>query len=163
MPFEPKDESELRDEMCWPEGVYDFEVTGCQSTYSKSNNKMLALELKIFNGKGGERTVRDWLVENSHPLCLMKLRHYCHSVGAPEAYETGDIDNFPGHGACGKVEITVERSEEYGLQNKVRDYVKEDEERPVARGVPASQTKAALDRANAELQEGVEEDSEIPF
>ena len=162
MPFNPRNERELREEMCWPAGVYGFEVVDAEHKFSKSGNAMLALTLKVFHpDTGAERKVQDWLVESDAPGCLLKLNHYCATTGSMEAYESGTLDDFPGVGASGQCKLKIERSDDYPPQNKVADYVPpvvEHEEKPSDRGVPASQTK----RANAAFREAAGDD-EIPF
>lgn len=163
MPFDPKDERELQNALCWPAGIYDFEVIAAEHKISSKGNAMLALTLKIFHpDTGAERKVKDWLVESDAPGCLIKLNHYCQTTGAMDAYESGTLDDFPGMGATGKCKLAVENSPDWGAQNKVADYIKPTEpreEKPSDRGVPASQTK----RANAAFQDAVIDDSEIPF
>jgi len=162
MQFDPKDERELKDAMCWPAGIYDFEVTNAECKVSKNGNAMLALTLKVFNSQGATRTVRDWLVESDAAVCLMKMRHYCATTGDMGAYESGTIENFPGIGAAGKCKLAIENSEQFGSQNKVADYVKpkaDEEEKPALQGVPRSQTE----RANKALQEAGVPDDECPF
>lgn len=163
MPYQPRDERELQDAMCWPAGVYDFEVVNAEVKESKSGNMMLALSLKIFDPNSDKtRQVKDWLVESDAPGCLMKLRHYCATVGDLAAYDSGSVENYPGIGACGKLKLGIQRSEDYPPQNKVADYVKpkeEVEEKPQSYGVPRSQAE----RANKAFQESGAPDDECPF
>ncbi len=163
MPFDPKDERELRDAMCWPAGIYDFEVVNADWKTSKSGNAMMALTLKIFDPDSDRtRQVKDWLVESDAPTCLMKLRHYCATVGDIAAYESGSLQNFPGQGACGKLKLSIEQTEQWGSQNKVADYIKpkpEGEEKPALGGVP----RAQAERANKAFQEAVGDDPDCPF
>tara|TARA_Y100000814_G_scaffold64872_1_gene40286 strand:- start:76 stop:498 length:423 start_codon:yes stop_codon:yes gene_type:complete len=123
MTFKPLTEAELAEAAVLPAGEYDFEVIESVETLSKNGNNMLALKIKVFHD-GSSRIIRDWLVESDHAACITKLRHYCVSVGALDAYESGSLAKFPGKGAAGKVKIKIERSEEYGTQNRVSDYVK---------------------------------------
>ena len=152
MGFTPKSEMEIKKSMCWEEGIYDFEVTGCELKDSKKGNPMLALKLDVFDSSGNSTSVRDWLVESDQPLPLMKLRHYCRATGAMDAYESGSIENVPGVGSSGRLKLGVRDSDQYGPQNEVSDYLfTEEDKKP--QGANPNQAK----RAN-ELQE-----DQVPF
>lgn len=152
--FTPKSEKEIQQEMVWPAGVYDFEVVSCEMKTSKNGNQMLQIECEVFHPQGGTQKIMDWLVASDQPMCLMKLRHYCKSLDAIDAYESGTLENFPGVGACGKCKLKEEDDKDYGPRNRIADYVTEaQEEEKAALGVPASQTK----RANAAATD------DIPF
>lgn len=138
--------------MVWPEGEYDFEVIGAELKKSKSSGKpMLAIKLKCFDGNA-TTFVSDWLVASNSPLPLMKLRHYCRSVGAMDAYDSGTLTEFPGVGAVGRLKLRVEDDPQYGAQNRVADYLPPAD---TPDGVPASQTIGAARRSH--------DDDEIPF
>ncbi len=84
---------------------------------------MLEITLSVFHPDGRSQQVKDWLVESDAPLCLLKLRHYCRSLNAIEAYESGDLGSFPGAGSSGRCKLRVDMSEQYGAQNRVSDYL----------------------------------------
>ena len=158
--FQPKNEQELQNSMCWPAGVYDFEVVDAVVGESKKGAPMLSLSLKVFD-PNSERNwkVKDWLVESDAAVCLMKMRHYCATTGDMGAYESGSIENFPGIGATGKCKLAIEQNDRFGAQNKVADYIKPVvEEKPSLGGVPMSQTKRANDAFNE-----IAQDDDCPF
>lgn len=160
--FEPKSEQEIDAMMVWPAGEYDFEVEDATWGESKSSGKpMITLKLKVFDEQGRWQYVTDWLVASSEALPLRKLRHYCAATGSMDAYESGDLNNFMGQGAAGRLNLVIEKRDDYPEKNKVADYVDPGKgataTKPELQGVPASQTKRAM-QATAD-----DSDPEIPF
>ena len=166
MTFTPKTEKELALEMVWDAGVYDFEVVKADHMVSKSGNKMIAIELRVFDCNGRKQTVKDWLVESEHALCKMKLRHYCRATNSMDAYETGDLGNFPGAGAAGRVRLVIEDDDKYGARNRVKDYVSDGDSstpKPKAKPEPRKSKRDLLAEANQTVTDAMVNDDAIPF
>ena len=116
---------------------------------------MLQLDIKVWHQDGRVQYVKDWLVASDQPLPLRKLRHYCRCVNAMEAYESGDITNFPGKGVSGRLKLVVETSPDYGDQNRVADYIPAD----ATVEAPVKREPVMVPEPEAKLPP----DSEIPF
>lgn len=123
MNFEPKSEEELDEAMLLPEGDYPFEVHKATDKTSSSGNEMIALELYVFDEQGRGRTQRDWLVASDQPLCIKKIRRFCAATGLMEQYESGQLSSDSCYGASGRCSIVQKKSEQYGMQNSVSDYI----------------------------------------
>jgi|GEM_PF-1652647 len=166
MTFTPKTDKELAMDMVWDAGVYDFEVIKADAAVSKNGNNMLAVQLLVFHSDGRKQTVKDWLVESDHALCLMKLRHYCRATNSMDAYETGDLGNFPGAGAAGRVRLVIEDDDKYGARNRVKDYVSDGDSstpKPKAKPEPRKSKRDLLAEANQTVTDAMVNDDAIPF
>jgi hypothetical protein len=174
MEYTPRTEPELRSAMVLTPGDYDFEVVSATEGISKSGNAMITLQLRIFpKDDGSPRLIKDWLVPGS-TMGDLKLNRFVHSVGLQSEYFDGALTGLVCEGASGVVRLTIESSEQYGDQNRVKDYVVEKvpgEELAKPEGVPAERGKRARKKANDAnqgLQQTYEEqlaakDDSIPF
>lgn len=163
MQFDPANEKDIRAKMVLPAGEYDFEVAEATDAISKSNNEMIALKLRVFCADGTTRQVNDWLL----PSMELKLNRFCHAVGLQDAYFAGEINALACEGMSGRLKLTIQEQEKYGVQNSVKDYlpVKTEAPEPVAekrQGVPAKQTKRAAKAAAVAAESGIP-DGDIPF
>ncbi len=120
MKFQPKSEDDLKRESLLAPGTYDFEIIEAKDAVSKKGNDMIALKMRVFSSDQGERTVRDWLM----PSMGFKLKHFADTTGLTAAYDAGTLDAENCQGRSGKVILAIEDSEQYGPQNKVKDYEK---------------------------------------
>lgn len=120
MKFQPKSEEDLKRESLLAPGTYDFEILEAKDAVSKKGNDMIALKLRVFSSDQGERTVRDWLM----PSMGFKLKHFADTTGLTGAYDAGTLAAEDCQGRAGKVILAIEDSEQYGPQNKVKDYEK---------------------------------------
>ena len=119
MGIKPFTEEESRAAMVQPEGVYDFECVAAEERVSKTGNEMIALQLSLFAGEHRVR-VRDWLVAT--PKQAFKARHFADTCNCRDLYDAGELTAEECIGRCGRVQIIIEKSEQWGDQNKVRDY-----------------------------------------
>ena len=113
------------------DGIYEFCVKKSERKVSKSNNPMAMLTISVWDKKGIEKTIYDFLVFSSVPLNIKKVKHFCDSVGLQEEYKKGmlpeNLDNL-----SGKLEIgTQDEKEKEGggywpKKNIVVDYVMTD-------------------------------------
>jgi len=122
MEYTPRQESSIREAQCLEPGTYEFEVTGAAEKVSKNGNDMIELSLRVFAPDGTTRTMRDWLVPGSD-MGDLKLNRFCHATGLQGAYFAGELSAFACGGVSGTLRLTVEQSEQYGTQNRVKDYV----------------------------------------
>lgn len=103
-------------------GESQFEVVAAKETISKSSgNPMIKLELKVWDPKGKQGIVFDYLTSTMQ----WKLKHFLEAIGLGNRYETGDVDTDELLGRSGKLEthIQKDKSGQYGDQIKVRDYI----------------------------------------
>lgn len=112
-------------------GIYDFQVKKSERKISSSNNPMAKLTLSVWDKKGVEKLIFDYLIFSSVPLNIKKVKHFCDAVGLQEEYKKGslpeDLSNL-----SGKLEIGTqdEQPKEGGgywaKKNIVVDYIKSD-------------------------------------
>ena len=129
MKTNPMSEQELQEEASnvLPDGDYDFLVSAAREKTSSSGNEMIELVLEVYDSEGKGRQVWDWLVDSTHALPKMKVRHFCRCCGLMEAYEADNLDGLQCEGKSGKVRLIIEKSD-YGLKNRVRDYLSDEQE-----------------------------------
>lgn len=165
MKFQPKSHEEIEKEAAargpLKPGVYDFETTFAGEKLSQSGNEMIELELRVYDGDGGSRKMRDYLV--STPGMAYKLRHFCESVGLADKYECGEIQDFDLDGTTGKVRLGLERQAGYAERNKVVDYVVDAGAPKSARVSPERPAARPAERKPAMVSADPFEDDEIPF
>lgn len=109
-------------DMCLPNGKYDFMVRDAVSKTSKSGNEMIELEVQVYGNDGRAHPMRDWLVSSDQPLCQMKVRHFCRAVDLMASYEAGTLSSQECVGVSGRCVVKV-TDDGYGPQNKISDYV----------------------------------------
>jgi hypothetical protein len=153
MRFTPKTDEELYKLLA--KGEYDFEVLTATEKTSKAGNDMIEISCKVF-GPDKEHTLKDWLLDNG------KLKRFCESTGNIDKYDAGEIhaDELPGW--SGKCKVDIESVEGFNDRNKITGYVTATPPSTSpnalrAEGVPAAQTKAALQRQAAGS------DPDVPF
>jgi len=137
MEFKPKSEEEVKKGSCMPAGEYDFEVLEASDAISKKGSAMIKIHIGLYDGPEIAWRVFDYLL----PQMEAKLRHFCDSTGLLSKYESGTLTAADCKGRAGKVQIVVEQSEQYGAQNKVKDYVCRAAKpltQPVKEGEPAA-------------------------
>src|ERR1700733_9531127 len=88
-----------------PAGWHDARIVEAVGKQSKRGNDMIEITCLVPDGKGAERTLRDWIMDSE--LAAAKLRHACEAVGALAKYEAGEIEqaDFPGHSVRVKVRV----------------------------------------------------------
>lgn len=102
-------------------GYCDFEVISAKDKISKSSgNEMIELTLRVWDSEGRQAQLFDYLVSSFQP----KIKSFFDSIGAPQTYESGEIDANVIVGATGRAKLGIEKSEQYGDKPKIRDYVK---------------------------------------
>jgi hypothetical protein len=116
MRFQPKQEHELRDVL--PKGIYTAEVFDAQDTKSKAGNDMIKLNLRVYHNDG-KVLLNDYLIED----LAYKIRHFCVAAGILDVYERGELSAADCKNHTIQVRLTVKKSEEYGDQNNIADYV----------------------------------------
>lgn len=167
MQYNPRDEREIRTNMLLSPGEYDFEVIGAIEKVSKNNNDMIELQVRVFpHDDSSPRLLRDWLVAGSD-LGELKINRFAHATGLQDMYFDGSLNSLACEGVAGKLRLTITSSEQWGEQNSIKDYLPlgmgdESSQAPAVEvsDAPAAKAKRAK-KANAELQEAVEED--CPF
>ncbi len=105
-----------------PDGDYDFEVINAADAVSKASGAdMIVLDIKVFDGDGGTRNVKDYLVAT--PGGMRKVRQFAIAVGMLSDYENGDLEAHALHNQSGRCKIGADRSEGYEPKNKVVYYL----------------------------------------
>lgn len=120
MKFTPATEEELAKANLLEKGKYDFEVLNAEDAVSKkSGAEMIKLKLRVFDNKGGERHIFDYLL----PSVPWKLRNFCEAVGLEDRYDAGELTSHDCIGRAAKVVIGVDdKSKEFPPKNVARDY-----------------------------------------
>lgn len=126
--FNPLTDAEIDAMNLMSKGEYSFEVIKSSRKTSKSGNPMAELQLRVWDDKGVEHYVYDYLVFSNINLNIRKVKHFCESVGLIEEYKKGSIPEEL-DGKSGKVIIDIrdEQPKEgggfYPKKNIVSDYV----------------------------------------
>lgn len=124
MKFTPKTKSDLQSLLVFPEGFYDFEVIAAEDSISRNGNEMIKLELKIWDKRGKERIVYDYLLE----LMAFKFRNFCETTNLLDKYEKGELKAIDCKNKTGYVHVVIDPERPnpsggfYPIKNSVKDY-----------------------------------------
>ncbi|MDT8333030.1 DUF669 domain-containing protein [Roseomonas gilardii] len=147
MRFTPKSSEELNTSDLFKAGDYEFEIASADAATSKAGNEMIKLRVKIYDDAGKSVSVFDYLMESA----MWKLHNACKAVGLDAEYDSGDLDPSDFVGKTGRCKVVVEKNEQYGDQNKIRDYL------PPEKSTPGRGAKPSPKPAMAGI------DDDIPF
>lgn len=108
-------------------GKYDFVVSKVKPKVSKSSgNKMLEIQLQVFDKSGNTKTVFDYLVFT--PGGAKKMRHFFESINKIDLYEQKKASASALEGLNGMLDLIIQKQEtgEYAgtKKNAVKDYCK---------------------------------------
>lgn len=119
-------------------GIANFEIKVCILNKSKSsNNDQFFLTLAVWDVNGKEGTIFDYIPLT--PDLRWKLASICKAVVLTEKLKTGKLSESDFAGKCGKCKIKIEKSEQYGEQNKIHYYIEDD-------GSPKKDAVAEVDK-----------------
>lgn len=136
--FQPLSDDEINAQMKrLTPGPGQFQIMACKQGISKSsNNPMLTLELKVWDASGIEANILDFITAT--PGMQYKLKHLLQSIGLAEYYLTGSLDPDVLVGQFGECVIRIEKTEQYGEQPRIKDYVVSDPAQKKVAAQPAS-------------------------
>lgn len=154
MNFQPQTEAELEEDRrkrmkILKKGEADFVVKTALDKHAQKNGvEMIELQIEVTDADGTSKVLKDWL----HPALMHRIRHFCYAVGLGSIYERGELCAEHCVGRGGRCMVIIESSEEYGDQNKVRDYVvagqtKETPGYQTAKGNGAAKPPSDVDQA----------------
>lgn len=114
------------------DGTYSFRVNTAVPKISrpkdgKPGNPMIELNITVWDEKGKERYIYDYLVGTRSQA--WKLRHFCDSTGLTKAYDDGKFEPWMAEGKSGFAIITQQKGQprqgggNYPDKNSVKDYV----------------------------------------
>lgn len=127
------------------EGEYDAVIESSQDKVSASSgNPMMDITLQVFDENGKPHAVRDFLVFTK--TMMWKVVHFADSAGLIQAYEEQKLCSDVAIGNQVRVKITIEEGgfipkdklkgkpigSKYPDKNKVDDYVKKEDQKPLA-------------------------------
>jgi hypothetical protein len=103
------------------DGIYPFTSLSSKGKISKSKNKMVVLDIKVFDTDGNSHLMTDYFP--IIPRMKYKIDHYWESVGCPENIDkTNKVSDFSDK--SGHVLIKPIKNEKTGIiEIKVSDYV----------------------------------------
>jgi hypothetical protein len=120
-------------------GEADFVVkSGLDKLSQKDSTEMIELQVECTDADGTTKVIKDWL----HPAMEHRIRHFCYATGLGAVYERGELTAEHCEGRGGRCMIDLEKSDKYGDQNKIKDYV------------VADQTKGTTGYQNAKAANG---------
>lgn len=108
------------------DGEYDFEVVSATEKMSKAGNNQIEINIKIWDNKGVQRSLRDYLVATEN--MAYKVKHFCESTGLE--YGKGNMDTFQLIGRSGKCIVIKQQGQEkpmggrYPDKSVIKDYIK---------------------------------------
>jgi len=146
----------------WRAGTYDFEIHDASEEISKAGNEQIKLTVWVFDDQGDRKTCFDYL--GATEKVQWKTRQFCQSVGLITQYESGELDVNDIVERTGKLKLGVQKSTEYGDQNKVLAYL-EAPEQPARAARPAASrpVNSAPARQPAPARSSQDLDDTIPF
>jgi len=103
-----------------PIGEYDAIVASAAEKTSKAGNDMIVLTLEIDHD-GRTYKVWDYLTFSEAAMGVVKIK--CSALGMSEAFESGTLGAEQFLGVMCRVRIRHQRSEEYGVSEKVASYI----------------------------------------
>ena len=144
--YQPMSEQEAMAErfQLLKEGEYDAVITASSDSQSKTGNPMMDMTVSVYDENGKSHDVRDFLVFTK--IMMWKIVHFADSAGIVKEYEAGKLCSETAIGKRVRVKINVEEGNEipedklkgkalgskYPDKNKIEDYVKKDEQKPLA-------------------------------
>jgi len=105
------------DDVTFPEGLYDAELTAIEKV-SKSGNPMMVVTAKVYY-RDKSQLVNDFFVEGNQGS-LTRLSKLSKVIG--HKFESGDVTPADITGKNVKVFLKVHDDEQYGKQNKISRY-----------------------------------------
>jgi hypothetical protein len=164
MNFTPKTEKEIAEMGNLPKGAYPFEVLNAVAKQSKSGNDMIELQLLVFTPSGGQRKMRDWIMEK----VARKLYNFCANNGLKAKYDAGTLTAEDCLGANGYLFLGIEKGREkddgsgnWPDRNSVADYIDAREYRELTGDAPAE--KASLEPVKASAGASPAAEDDVPF
>jgi hypothetical protein len=134
------------------EGEYDAVISASQDTHSaNSGNPMMDLTVTVFDENGKPHDIRDFLVFTNN--MMWKVRHLADSAGLLEEYEAQLLCSEVVIDKRVRVKVVVEQGGEipqdrlkgkplgskYPDKNKIEDYVKKEDQKPLNYSKPKSE------------------------
>jgi len=116
----PEDELKQNDYDILPAGTYDFEVLDAKEKTAKSGNDMIELTLNVFESKGKNYRMWDYLVAT--PKAQFKILNFCEAVGIKDKFLAGNLTAFDCLKKTGLVKVKVE-TQDNDSRNVVKSYV----------------------------------------
>ena len=113
-----------------PEGVYSFETVEAEMPVTKPPppRPRLKLVLKVYDGKGGSRTVHDGILL-SEEWGVRNLSEYYRSTGGLPS-DPSLVDTAALKMRSGEVMLKIRRDANFGDSNEVKYYVENDKQAP---------------------------------
>lgn len=118
MQFAPKSEEEVKRKLLEP-GEADVEVLTASEEVSDKGNAMIKLKVKLYDSKGEQGTIYDYLMEKM----AYKLRHAAYAFGLGHKYESGELEAEDFLGKSGRCKIRIKQDQGYDPKNEIADYV----------------------------------------
>lgn len=146
--YNPKDAS-----TALPADKYPASIAKCHEGVSKSSqNPMLTVSFTVYTATGGERTVKDYIV---NPSTLWKLRRLAKALGKSAEFDAGTFAVEKHIGANLTLELDIQQQEGFDESNTIVGY------EPKTGGADRRPTTAARDNGSVHIEPVTEED--IPF
>jgi len=103
------------------EGVYKFVVAKANFRNSAKGNKMIELQLCVYDNNDKAYIVFDYLIAQEN--MRWKTRHFCDAVGLDKQYEAKEFNEYMCPGREGYVELKIQPAKDgYAAKNAVLDY-----------------------------------------
>lgn len=132
--FDAKNEEPVNFDVL-PAGEYDAVIVNSEVKPTKTGGKMLKLQLQIMNGQFQNRMLFDNLnlwnsSEKAVQIARGTLSAICRAVNVLTPKDSSEL-----HGKPLRIKVAVEKTDDYGEQNRVKAY-KSREAGPVTAGQP---------------------------
>lgn len=102
---------------CWPAGEYQAVIVKVEETISKSSGEpMQVISYEIYGNDGRTQTLKDYITHKT----LFKLKKLAQALGRRAEFEASRFNAEDHVGASVVVELSVEETEDYGDQNRIK-------------------------------------------
>lgn len=123
MQYTPRTREEADESRLLEKGEGQFEIVKAEESVSKGGCPMIAVTLKVWDMKGKQGLINDWILLNEQ--WDWKLRHLADAIGVTDKYEDGllKVEDLPGKSGVLNIAVKIDKSGKYGPQNSVKEYL----------------------------------------
>jgi len=104
---------------CLPAGEYYATVARAVEATSKAGNDMIVVSFAVYPPNGEVVEIKEYIV---FPATGYKLKRLAQAIGKLDAFATGEFNASDYLGESLTVELTVQESEKFGDQNKIKSF-----------------------------------------
>lgn len=140
MQFSPKSQEELEKENAYLQpGNATFKVINAIDGISSKGDPMITLELHLWDEKGKEGVLKDWLPSTFQ----YKIFKFCNSINRIALYQSGDLNPFALINATGKCTLKLKKGDDGESYIRVHSYLSSSEKDESNSPIPQDNTPSS--------------------